>query len=364
MNEKLHSSQITICLFMIQTGITIFSLPRIVAETFGTNGWIGLLFVSALVCINLYLIVLVYWKGGGESVFEILEQKIPKIVLSPLYIVMILIGIVIGIMVAKNYTLLIKLMLFKEINLNYLMFLLLIIVVVFLRKGIYNMAKTTVVFFFFIIFQNFIFPFTLKDFSFTRMTTFFFQGDLNLWRGGIEVYSAFIGFVIILFFIPYVQKDTNYGRAVFIGHFLTTAIYLYICIISFGFFSFEHLKNVLYPTLKLLKYIQTPVIERIENVAFSVYLFSIITTSAFHFWLAIEFLKRFFKKTNEKWLVYCVIAIAFVFSTFFGEKREIDIVMSIAMYPYIALSFFIPLLVLGAIWLNKKSKKKEMNANG
>lgn len=354
MNEKLHSSQIVFIVYMIQSGVTIFALPRIVAEAYGTNGWVGLIIMSAIVCMNLYFIYLVYKKGDGRSVFEIWEKKITKVLLFPVYFLMIGFSLILAIMITNNYALLIKLMLFKEVHLSVLVSIILIIVLFLLNKGVYNVAKVTSVFFFIIILYVFLIPAVLPDFQFTRMTTHFFKGDLDIWHGSVKVYTAFLGYSIILFLFPFMEKNCRLGRAMYIGHFLTTAIYLFICIVSFGFFSFEQLKNTLYPTLMLLKYVQTPVIERIENVTFSAFLLSTIITTSYYYWLAVEFLKRFFKKANESQLIFSVILLTFIISLFVEKKREIDYLLYIAIYPYIVMSFLLPLLALLALKLDKK----------
>lgn len=358
MNEKLHHIQIVFIVFMVQTGVTIFSLPRVVAESFGTNGWLAIVFVSAVVCISLFLIYLVYKKGNGESVFVIWEKRIPKILLLPIYVTMIVNMGVLAIMLTKVYSLLIKLMLFKEINTNILVVLILISVLFFLSKGIYNVAKITTAFFFITIFYIFVFPLLFPEFSFTRMTPFFFQGDINIWKGFVDIYKAFIGFCVALFIIPYVEKQTHFGKAIFFGHFLTTIAYLLVCIISFGFFSFEQMKQILYPVLMLLKYVQTPVIERVENITFSVYILSIIVSVAFYYWISVQFLRRFFRNTSERRLTFIIVVITFLLSLFFEKQREIDFIMNIHIYPFMFMSFFLPIFTLFCIKLNKRVEKK------
>lgn len=46
MRAKLPFYQTTILANYIQTGVVVFSLPRVLAENIGTNGWAGLLYSS------------------------------------------------------------------------------------------------------------------------------------------------------------------------------------------------------------------------------------------------------------------------------------------------------------------------------
>ncbi|MBT2290295.1 hypothetical protein J7E73_14320 [Paenibacillus albidus] len=61
-------------------------MPRQLADYFGTNGWLFLLVCYLLSAGNIGLIALVYKLGGGRSVFEILEQSLPKLILYPVYV--------------------------------------------------------------------------------------------------------------------------------------------------------------------------------------------------------------------------------------------------------------------------------------
>ena len=75
MAEKLSPFHITILVYMTQSGIIIFTLPRQLAEHFGTNGWLFLVPCFVISSLNIYLISLVYHMGKGRSIFLILEQS-------------------------------------------------------------------------------------------------------------------------------------------------------------------------------------------------------------------------------------------------------------------------------------------------
>lgn len=358
MNEKLHYTQIAVIVYMIQSGVILFSLPRIVAEAFGTNGWLGLFPLSGVVLVNLVLIILVYKKGNGQSVFLILEQSFPKWLSYPIYLLMIVSFSLLAVLVSKNYIILIQAALFPEVDTNSFLFLFLLTALFFLSKGIYNMGKITLLFFFMTIWTTFLLFLLFPEFSFTRLTPFIFKGDIAPVEKGFEAYTAFLGFELVLFLFPYVQNDGKFGKAVISGHLFTTFIYVIVCFVSMGFYSFDQVKGILYPMQNLLKFMETTLIERIENIVFALFFIKIIVTVTFYYWAALQATKRIFMKTKEKWLMLFIVGSSTFSSLFLEIKREIDVLLNAVAIFQTIFSFSFPLLLLLLLWLQKAKEKR------
>ena len=74
MKEKLSQFHIAILIFMIQTGITVFNMPNLVATYYGTNGWLSLLIFALIATFNIYLIseaalFLISWNTPYQKSF-------------------------------------------------------------------------------------------------------------------------------------------------------------------------------------------------------------------------------------------------------------------------------------------------------
>ncbi|MCT8137962.1 GerAB/ArcD/ProY family transporter [Anaerobacillus sp. CMMVII] len=359
MKEKIHYTQLAVTVYMIQSGVILFALPRLVAEAFGTNGWLGVLILSSIVLVNLYLIILVYKKGNGQSVFAILEASLPKILLYPLYLYIIISCGLLGVFVAKNYTLLIQLTMFPEVNPNHLLFLFLIVAMYFVSKGIYNMAKITVICFLYTIWTTFLLLIVIEEFSFLRMTSFLLQNATDPIGMGLEAYSAFLGFELVLFMFPYLQRDGTFGKAIVVGHLFTTFIYTVVCYVAMGFFSFEQLTNILYPVQVILKFMETPMIERIENFVFAIFLLKILVTVVFYHWVALEVTKQFFKKAKESKLISFLFLGTFLVAIIPTIQREVNEIFAMVVNPYIVFTFCFPLLLLFLLWIQAKKARRQ-----
>lgn len=200
MREKLNQYHIAILVYMIQSAFMFFNLPRLLAENFGTNGWIALLICSAVATVNIFLISLVYRHGRGRSIFAILEQSIPKWILVPFYFGMAAVSALFGCLVMKQYVLLFQMVAFPTTNPMVFKFLCDILVLLLMRKGLYNISKAATIFYYCTFWLFFLLPYFLGEFRWVRLTPFLFQGGTHQLEDWLEVYMAFLGYELSLFF--------------------------------------------------------------------------------------------------------------------------------------------------------------------
>jgi len=361
MKEKLNQYHIAILIYMTQSGIVIFSLPRLVAENFGTNGWYVLVIISLLVTCNIFLMQLVYRFGKGSSVFDILEQRIPLAVLSPIYILLALFWAYLGCLVGKQYILILQMLAFPTTNPMVFKFIFDFMALILISKQIYNITKAATVFFYLTIWMVFVFFFHFPEFSWLRLTPFIGYGGIGGLESWLEIYIAFLGYEVCLFLIPYVPEKTKVFKAVYIGNFFLTFIYLFICVIGFGFFSFGQLTNLVYPLLDMLAYLQLPFIERIENFLFTLFLFKVLMTTVIYFWIAKITLSRVFRKVKSTWLDLSVVVVSYGLSLIPQVISEVERLLRMLGYTQIVIVYVFPLLLLAVIALNRMSNRRREN---
>lgn len=162
MKEKLHPFHVSLLVFMMQSGVIVFSLPRIIAHSMGYNGWATLILFSGIVMFNLLLIGLVYRLSNGKSIFLILEQALPKIIVFPLYAVLITVWTMIGCLSAKQYVILFQVFVFPTTHPMYIKAIVDVLAFLLIIKGIYNISKAATTFFFITIWLNLLLLFFSK----------------------------------------------------------------------------------------------------------------------------------------------------------------------------------------------------------
>ncbi|TMU86653.1 spore gernimation protein [Bacillus sp. BHET2] len=356
MREKLHPFQIALLIYMIQSGVTLFSIPRLSAEAFGTNGWIGLFILFGIVTLNILLIGLVNKWGKGQSIFVIIENVFPKWLFVPFYLFISVVFTLLATLVAKKYILLLQMLFFRDTpSIVFVgMFFLLSF---FLLKGcIYEIGKATVILFFMTIWTMLLLTFHLSEFSFTRMTTFIMQGEKDILSGGLNVYSAFLGYELSLFLIPYAQK--NFTKGVFFGNAITSFIYISVSFVCFGFFSFDYLINDLYPVITLIEYVKFPFVERVENLIFTLFALKVLITVVMYLWASKELVSHSFQKLRSNFISLFLLTIGTLVSFIPDIIREVDQWLKWLTYIDVGIAFLLPLLLIFLIGLNKLKQNK------
>lgn len=356
MKEKLYPFHVAIIVFMVQSGVIIFSLPRIVAEYMGYNGWLSLIPFSVIATLNILLIGWVHRLGKGKSIFVILESSLPKAFVYPIYTLLVSVWIILGCMAAKQYIIIFQVYFLPTTHPMYLKALVDVLTFILVTKGIYNISKAVTSFFWLIIWMNLLLLFFFREFQWVNLTPFFFQKNSDVLMGGLSIFTAFLGYELVLLLFPYSEKK-GFIKAVFAGNLITTLTYLAICFVCFGFYSFGQLNRMNYPLIDLLAYIKFPFIERIENLFFGFLLFSIVVTITMYTWAAMETINRVIPKANTHWLAAILLFIAFVVSWIPDVLSEVEMWLRFLGYIEAGIAFGLPLLLLIILLINKGMKK-------
>ncbi|NMH68713.1 GerAB/ArcD/ProY family transporter [Bacillus sp. RO3] len=356
MKEKLHPFQVALLIYMIQSGVTLFSIPRLSAEAFGTNGWIGLFFLVGIVMLNILTIGLVYKWGKGQSIFIIIENVFPKWLFVPLYLFISVVFTLLATLVTKKYILMLKMLFFRDTPSIIFVGMFFLLSFFLLRGCIYEIGKANVLLFFLTIWTMLLLTFHLSEFSFTRMTTFIMEGEKDLLKGGLNVFAAFLGFELSLFLIPYVQK--NFIKGVFLGNTITSFIYISVSFVCYGFFSFEYLLNDLFPVITLIEYVKFPFVERVENLIFTLFALKVLITVVMYLWASKELISHSFPKLKSNFISFSLLMIGTLISFIPDIIREVDQWLEWLTYLDIGIAILLPIMLIAFIGLHKVKQKK------
>jgi spore germination protein (amino acid permease) len=342
---------------MTQTGVVILSLPRMLAENFGYNGWLALIGLSCIAALNIFIISLVYRFGNGKSIFNILETSLPKFLLYPLYTFLSCVWAVTGCLVAKNYISIFEMVSLSTTNVMLLKALVDVLVYLLVIKGIYNISKALTSFYWVTAWMYLILMFYVNDFEWARMTPFLFKGETHFVEGGMSVFTSFIGYELCFLLFPYVGKSKKFMRAVQWGNVLTTVTYVLICFICFGFYSFDQLNKMVYPMLDLLSYIKLPFIERIDNLLFAFFMFTTVATITMYIWASKEAVKQMLPKVNEKRIVFIAIVLVYFVAWIPDTLPEIGEWLQYLGYTETVVAFGLPIMLLVILLANKRARQ-------
>ncbi|MCK9860956.1 GerAB/ArcD/ProY family transporter [Paenibacillus sp. ATY16] len=344
--EKLSPFHTTILVHMIQTGVMALILPQLLAETFGTNGWITVLGFGLIATINILLIAAVYKLGKGRSIFQILEHSIPKFMLVPVYLALAVVWIMLGCMAGKEYILIFQMYAFPTTDPMEFKFIMDLLVFWLLTKGLYNITKASTVFFGLFVWMFFLLFFFYTDFSWSRLTPFLFKGGHFTYLESLDIYSSLLGYEVVLLMFAYTNRKTKFVKSVLIGNGMTTLTYSYLSIVTFGVYSLEQLKNKAFPVLEMLAYIRFPFMERMENLLYGFVLFTVLFSILMYEWCALEMLKQIFPRLKANFLAFIVMLTCFLVAYIPDTLNEVGDWLSTLSMIECGIAFGLPILLL------------------
>lgn len=359
LKEKLNVFHITLLIYMTEMNITLFSLPRLVAENIGTNGWIGYLLLAVVATFNIFLYQIVYKLGNGASAFQILEGALPKIIIFPIYWILSSFWIFVGSIVGKNFFLIFQMMSFQTTNPMFIFLLFCLLVFCLLIKDIYSISKANTIFFFMTVWIILLSFYHFRDWNHMRFTTFLFQDatqahNVHNW---LEVYTTFVGYELCLFLFPYVNKQSKLFRGVYLGHWFITLAQLVVLFVSFGFFSFGQIQSLMYPVIDLLDFIEMAFINRIENLVFVIFMFGNLIVTVMFCFAALSSLKRTLPNVRANRIEFIIVVLVFCIGFFSKYLSQSELLLRKVLFVEISLAFLMPLVLIGVLqYLKWKGK--------
>ncbi|MCM3000925.1 MULTISPECIES: GerAB/ArcD/ProY family transporter [Paenibacillus] len=363
MNEKLSAFHIATLIYMIENNITLFALPRLVAENMGTNGWVGYIFLALVSTGNILLYLVVYRMGKGRSMFDILEKSLSKWILYPVYAGLAVFYIMIASFVGKNFFLIFQMISFQTSNVTFIFLLFCMMVYFLLIKPVYSIGKAATVFAFMTWWTLLLTSYQAREWKLIRLTSYFFEDPaggqvLHNWA---EVYTSFIGYELCIFLFPYVNKKSKLFKGVLYGHLLTALAQVIVLLTAFGFFSFQQLQSLLYPIIDMLDFIEMPFINRVENLVFVIFVFgNLISTTMFSF-ASLSMVKRIFPKTRPKRLEFLIVLGVFIVGFYSKYLSQSEYQLRRVLFTEIGIAFILPMLLILVLLFQKL--RERMNSH-
>ncbi|WP_096188913.1 GerAB/ArcD/ProY family transporter [Evansella halocellulosilytica] len=118
---------------------------------------------------------------------------------------------------------------------------------------------------------------------------------------------SYVGVEALLIYYPFIQNGVKSQKWAQFGNLFTTAIYLLITIVTFLFYTENHLERVIYPTLSMWKILELPFIERFEYIGISFWLIVVLPNITLFLWAASRTMKQTFQVTHKTALIFLAV---------------------------------------------------------
>lgn len=259
-------------------GIGQLSLPRILAEKGGTDGWIALLIGWAAAVVASLCLIQAAKRYPQGTLIDLLAHCFGKTVgkLAAVVIALVYIAAAGTNLIAAS--LMIKSWILWQTPLYVLLILFAVPTFLIARNGLRILGRYAEFVFFGSLPVMLFLLVPLRESRWIHLLPLFKEGWGPILTAVQPTVYSFLGFEVAFYLYPFLQKKQSAAAGIVIANTLSLIVFLYITLVCFVYFSPDEIMEYHQPTLNLLKVIEFRFIERLEIVFLSAYLFVVTTT--------------------------------------------------------------------------------------
>ncbi|WP_307893863.1 GerAB/ArcD/ProY family transporter [Bacillus swezeyi] len=156
-----------------------------------------------------------------------------------------------------------------------------------------------------------------------------FEWTKQSWKTLLVTWSAFSGPEYLICLAPWFKKHDHVLKYLSIGNSISLFEYLFLFVSSLFFYGSSYLRETIFPVLNMLRYLQSPILERIDTFLLSAHMFHFIFVIAIFLLCLYGGVRILFKKvskpvTRKGFLIsfLLLLACSLILSTWFWESGE------------------------------------------
>ncbi|MED1466967.1 endospore germination permease [Bacillus salipaludis] len=260
-----------------QVGTGVLSLPRVLAEKAGTDGWISLLigwFFSVMASI---FIIKTVERYPNDTLYEILIRLFGKIIGKAVVIVYMFYFAFYAGTILVNGCLYIKAWFLPRTPGFIILLLFSIPTFLVARNGIRILGRYSELSFYMVMWIPLFFLIPLRDGNWLHFLPLLKEGWKPVISAVPTTVFSFLGFEVAFFLYPFLQKKQHAVLGITIANTLTMLFYLFVTIVCFAYFSPDGILEFNQPVLNLLKLIEFRFLERFDMILLAHYLIVVST---------------------------------------------------------------------------------------
>lgn len=315
--NQISLNQYILIIFETQVGIGVLSLPRDLAKTVGTDGWISIILGWILSMLLSLVVIQIMNKNHGSTVFELLSQYFGKWVGKGVSVLWILYAAYAASVVMFSTVYLVKLWIVPGIGEFIMMLLFIIPIYIITKHGVRVIGLFAEFVLLISIWMPFLLLFALKDTHWLFLLPIGKEGLFPILSTVKSTILSFLGFEMAFILYPFLKDKKSASKGIVIANSLSMIIFVMVTVVSFVRFSPDEINDYVYPTLNLLKLIQLPFLERLEIIFLSVYLFTLFMTIIPYLYGAVLGASQLFGMEDHRTMLRVVMCLWFILPFFF-----------------------------------------------
>ncbi|CEG28849.1 GerAB/ArcD/ProY family transporter [Bacillus sp. B-jedd] len=332
-----------------QFGVGVLGFQRIIAKNAGYDAWIAVLIGGLAIHPVMWMIYKMAGIAGGDliSIHQFVYGKTFGRLISLPFIIYFTIYSTVTL---RTFVQIVQVWMFPDISTFWLGLAFLLLVIYVIGGGFRTI--TGIVFFGIVltIYLLFIFIYTIPNSDYADLLPILTHSYKELGLAAFNMSLTFIGWEIVLVFYPFIKNAPSSLKWAQRAVLFTTLDYVFITIISFGYFSEGQLQRNIWATLSMFKIVQMPFVERFEYIGIATWTLIILPNVCLGLWAASRILKRTYR-IKQKYSIYLLAALSLAIMLLL-ETREQEAVLNTAFgrtgfflnFGYLPLLFFAVLI--------------------
>lgn len=363
--NKITAFQFYFFVLQSQIGIGILSLPYSLFNAAKTDGWISMLIGGILV----QFVTLYHWwlikRFPGKTLYEINTHLLGSVFGKILNIAYVLYFTLVASLVTVLAIDVLRRWVYHITPAWILILLFMLITVYFAKEDLTKISRFFVLVSFLLII---LFLLTLTAYQNPDIRYLFpigHNGLKTIFLGSKEGVISLLGFESLLILAPFIKtKEATKLKMVMLSNLTVTALYVYITITCYIFFSPDEFLLVPEPVLYLLKAIEYNLVERVDLVFLTIWVVSVLTSVITYTYIAGLGAKTVLQTKSHRPFIPVICFLIFAISLFPAKTDSMAAEMGTFIRPYVySFIFIIPLVLLGISFMKKEGAAQHESAS-
>ncbi|MED0901827.1 spore gernimation protein [Bacillus cereus] len=341
----------------MQVGTGVLSLPRVLAEKAGTDGWIAILMGWIFSTISGVFIVKTAAKYPEDTLYEILIRFFGKIIGKTFVVIYMMYFAFYSCTVLVNAMLYLKGWLLPKTPDYLVIFLFSIPTFLVARNGPRIIGRYSELTFYMFLWIPLFFLIPLKENgSWMPFFPLLKEGWKPILTAVPTTVYAYLGFDIAFFLYPFLRKKQYAVHGMVIANTLTMLFYLFATIVCFAYFSPDSITQFNQPVLNLLKVIEFRFLERFDMILLATYLPVVSTCWIPAVFCSVFCSSRLLGKQNHSSHVAILLLLSIGFVFWISPSwNQAETGLQVLSNAGVGLTYILPIILWMYGWLYEKS---------
>lgn len=263
--------------FGLQVSVGLLSLPRVLADQAGTDGWMAIIAGWLLSVASGLIIVQVMSKHPDGALPDLLTRYFGKWIGKAGAVLFAFYFFYYGYTGLVRTILYTKLWLLPQTPVSITMLLLLLPTYAIGRNGVRVLGRYAELMLFISFWIPIVYLIPLKDAHWLHLSPLLKEGWKPVLSAAHDVILSFTGIGAVFMFYPFLRNKRKASAGIVISNTLTMLVFVFVTFVCFLYFSPDEIREFNEPVVNVLKTIEFKFVERIEVlfIAFHLFIFSL-----------------------------------------------------------------------------------------